>query len=93
MCPASKNAVLMTAGHDELAGLGPDQLAALEAHDSTWVFPIPGSNRFAITSLCTLTQHGPVLQRYQTGRSSDTVACIRWWNRLNRSGFSRGHLC
>ena len=49
----------MTAGHDELRGLGPDQRAALEAHDITWVFPIPGLNRLAITSLSTLTQLGP----------------------------------
>jgi hypothetical protein len=51
-------AALMTAGHDEIRGKGPDQVAALEAHDSTWVFPIPGSNRIAITSLSTLTRRG-----------------------------------
>ena len=46
-----REAVLMTAGHDEIRGSSPDQKIALEAHDSAWVFPIPGSNRFAITSL------------------------------------------
>ncbi len=29
MCPASKGAVLMTAGHDEVRGSGPDQSTAL----------------------------------------------------------------
>jgi hypothetical protein len=48
----------MTAGHDEIRGKGPDHVTALEAHDNAWVFPIPGSNRIAITSLSTLTRRG-----------------------------------
>jgi hypothetical protein len=62
MCPASKVAVRMTAGHDEVRGSGPDQLAALDAHDDAWVFPIPNVDRLAITSLCSLTHREPVAQ-------------------------------
>ena len=42
MCPALTDAVLTTAGHDEIRGSGPDQIIALAAHDNAWVFPIPG---------------------------------------------------
>lgn len=62
MCPASKGAVLRTAGHDDVRGSGPDHVAALEAHDSAWVFPISGFDRLAITSLCPLTHRAPVAQ-------------------------------
>lgn len=55
MCPASLEAVLMTSGHDKVRGLGPDQVAALNAHNGAWVFPIPGLNRLAIISLGALT--------------------------------------
>lgn len=62
MCPASKGAVLMTAGHDEVRGSGPDQSTALNAHDNAWVFPIRGVDRLAITSLGSLTHRGSVAQ-------------------------------
>jgi len=62
MCPASKVAVLLTAGHDDVRGSGPDQTTALNAHDNAWVFPICGVDRLAITSLCSLTHCEPVAQ-------------------------------
>ena len=53
MYPACLRGTL-TAGPDEVRGSDPNHRIALCAHDSAQVFPIPGSYRFAITSLFTL---------------------------------------
>ncbi|MEI8396720.1 MAG: hypothetical protein WCF85_18455 [Rhodospirillaceae bacterium] len=43
MCPASKGAALMTAGHDEIRGSGPNQTNAFFTHCRARVFLILGS--------------------------------------------------
>jgi hypothetical protein len=44
----------MTAGHDEVRGLGPDHLSALVGAVDQTGLPNPRLNRFAIKSLFTL---------------------------------------
>ena len=41
MCSASKDAVRMTAGHDEFRGSGPNHFAAQFVLCPFWVLPIP----------------------------------------------------
>ena len=56
MCPASKGAALMTAGHDEIRRSGPNQKCAfLNALHATGL-PDPRFDRIAITSLFTLAR-------------------------------------
>ena len=78
MCSASKDAVRMTAGHDEVRGSGPDQVAALDAHDSAWVFPISGFDRLAITSICAQCHLRESSKSKSTGRPwADRVFDLR----------------
>jgi len=49
-CVRPVSAVLMTAGLDEVRGSDPNQFFALDGALTPWVVPIPGSDRFVITS-------------------------------------------